>query len=141
MKTSEKPETLPTNEALSCTSCSCHTRRTLGVVGEGLDGWSRSALELDPRACCEADSSMKELQAVDCPSDTEPHELWDKECLRLDQVTSIDVKCGLVTLSMQDDTLRRRLTTRVSSLDMIFEVREEVRERPETMWCPCRPVQ
>ena len=67
---------------------------------------------------------------IDCLSDTGSYELLGKECLRREHVTNIDmqdeVKCGLVTLHMQDDMLRHQSIMPVSRLDTLSKVSEEV---------------
>ena len=72
------------------------------------------------------------MQVIDCLSETESDELLDKERLRLMQVANIDiqdkVKCGLLTLHMQDKTLRDRQIMLVSSLDAFFEARKELQD-------------
>ena len=111
MNNSEKSETLVTNEiwngnpekdsnsTIHFLLMPSHTGRTLGIVGNsgdggGLEAWRRSACKLDPQASSTVDSAMRELHALDCLSDNKSHELLDKECLQVDQVTSVHLKRG-----------------------------------------------
>ena len=85
-----------------------------------------------PRAKSSAAGLMQKLLAFEFTSDTALFELFDKECPRLMQVTGIDiqdeVKCGLVTLHMQDDALRHHIVMYASGLDTIFKDRKEVQD-------------
>ena len=75
---------------------SSHTGRTLGIVGnvgdgEGLEDWIRSALELQPRARSTAEGSLKELEVIDCLSNTSSFEqFFFLKRLRLKEVTGTD---------------------------------------------------
>ena len=101
--------------------------KTLDIVSnagedERLEAWKRLVLELDPQAKPRAAGLMQRLPAFDLTRNIASFELSDKERLRLKQVTGIDiedeVKCGLVTLHMQDDMLRHHLIMHASRLDM-----------------------
>ena len=68
-----------------------HAGRPLGIVGNVGDGdWRRSTLQLEPRASLTSEGSLRELQVIDCLSETESYELFDNECPRLEQAASID---------------------------------------------------
>ena len=63
------------NSTLHFLQMPSHTGMTLGIVGhvgdgEGLEGWGRSVLELDPRAASTDHGLMRVLQVIDCLSDT-----------------------------------------------------------------------
>ena len=81
--------------------------------GEGVEAWRRLVLEFESRAKSGVAGLMQKLLAFEFTSDTAFFELFDKECLGLNQVTGIDiqdeVKCGLVTLRMPDSMLRHHL--------------------------------
>ena len=94
----EEPITT-TNLRCTCLLMPSHTGRTLGIVGNsgdggGLQAWRRSACKLDPQASSTVDGAMRELHALDCLSDNKSYELLDKECLQVDQVTSVHLKRG-----------------------------------------------
>ena len=100
--------------------------KALDIVGkagkdERLEAWKRLVLELDPQAKPWAAGLMQRLPAFDFTRNIASFELSGKERLRLKQVTGIDiedeVKCGLVTLHMQDDMLRHHLIMHASRLD------------------------
>ena len=100
--------------------------------GEGLETSRLLVLEFDPRAKSRAAGLMQKSLAFDFTSHTASSELFDKECLRIQQVTGIDiqdeVKCGLATLHMQDVTMRHHLITHARRLDMLSEVRKKVQD-------------
>ena len=96
MKNSAVSETTVTNGTRAVARRRTATPgRTLGIVGnsedgDGLEGWRRSSPELDPGASSTVLGSMTGLQLIDCQSDIGSYELFDKECSRLEQFTSID---------------------------------------------------
>ena len=92
-----------------------HAGRPLGIFGnvgdgEDMEDWRRSALQLEPRASLTSEGSLRELQVIDCLSETESYELFDNECPRLEQATSIDPqdqrRYELVTRRSQNAALR-----------------------------------
>ena len=107
------------------------TGKAWDIVGnagesEGLETWRR-LLEFDPRAKLRGAGLTQKLLAFEFTSDSASFELCDKECLGLKQVTGIDsqdeVKCGLVTLHMQDEMLRHHFIMHGSMLDTFCKVR------------------
>ena len=94
--------------------------------GEGLEAWRRLILEFDPRAWTRAADLTHRLLTFEFTGDTASFELFDKECLRLKQVTGIDiqddVKCGLLTLHLHDEMLRHHLILHSSRLDTFSKV-------------------
>ena len=103
----------PENSTLHFPLVPKHTGMSLGIVdnsrdGEGLEGWRRSALQLDPRASSTAEGSLEEPQVLDGLRDTESN--------------------GLVTLHMQVVTLRHRLIMHVSSRDTFIQAKAEVQD-------------
>ena len=98
--------------------------------GEGVEGWRRSALELEPRASSTVDGSTRELHAIDDTRDNEFHELQDKECLGLNLVTIIDLqdqhRSELVSRHLEEDARRQFAIMYASRLDPLVEGRNEV---------------
>ena len=87
--------------------------------GEGLEFWSWTRERVRP-----LDGSIKELQVRFWLSDTvSSYELFDKKCLRLDQVASIDPTDQLVALYLQENEKRHLTTVCTNRLDTFAERR------------------
>ena len=99
---------------------------------EKVKAWRRLVLEFDPRAKSRAGGLKQKLLAFEFTSDTMSFALFDKECLRLTRVAGIDiqdeVKCGLVTLHIQDEMLRHHRVMHASRLDMFSKAKEEAED-------------
>ena len=59
---------------------------------EKMNAWRRLVLEVDPRVTSRAAGLTQMLLAFKITSDTASFELFDRECLKLKQVTSIDIQ-------------------------------------------------
>ena len=84
-----------------------HPRESVGqplAMLEKVKAWS-----VTPRATSRAAVLIQKLVVLEFTSDAASFELFDKQCLRLKQVSGIDiqdeVKCGLATLHMQHDMI------------------------------------